>query len=82
MLLLDPKGLKKEHHADFDTILNSEDIEAAMENLAWVLERRSQIQAGLAEKLDTEVEHCLFWFYFPGPRKKRVRTTNCRERFN
>jgi transposase-like protein len=82
VLPLAPKGSKKKLHADLRTIFDSDDIEAARENLAMVLNRWSQIRADVAEKLDSEIEDCLSCFYFPEPHRKRIRTTNCPERFN
>ena len=82
VLPLAPRGLKKKLHADLRTIFDSDDIEIARQQLEMVLDRWSQIRPDVADKLDGEIEDCLTCFHFPEPHKKRIRTTNCPERFN
>jgi len=82
VLPLAPKGQKKRLHSDLRTIFDSPDLETAKDHLAEALDRWALIRPDVAAKLDRDIEDCMACFHFPEPHRKRIRTTNCPERFN
>jgi putative transposase len=82
VLPLARKGEKRKLHADLRTIFDAPDMDGARARLAETVERWSRIRPDVARKLDEETEDCLSCFHFPQAHRKRIRTSNCPERFN
>jgi putative transposase len=82
VLTLATKSQKTELKADLRAIFNADDIEALQYHLEEIIHKWSEKRPAVADKLDEEIADCLSVFCFPGPHRKRMRTTNTLERFN
>jgi transposase-like protein len=82
VLALATKGQKTELKADLRAIFNSDDMNDLLSRLEETVHKWSEKRPAVADKLDEEIVDCLAVFCFPGPHRKRLRTTNALERFN
>jgi putative transposase len=76
------KADKAAIHADLRSVFDAADLDAVgwrMEELMgkWTAKRET-----VADKIEEGIVDCLSCFYFPSAHAKRIRTTNCLERFN
>ncbi len=82
ILPLAPRGKRKDLHAALRLIFDSPDLATAKARVGETMMKWDAIKTEVAEKIDNEIEDCLACLHFPGPHRKRIRTTNCPERFN
>lgn len=82
ILPLAPRGKRKDLHAALRLIFDSSDLATAKARVGETMMKWDAIKMEVAEKIDNEIEDCLACLHFPGPHRKRIRTTNCPERFN
>lgn len=77
-----PKKERKGFFSELKSIFDSPDLERALKRLHEVVQRYQEKYPKVAEKLSEETEDALACFSFPPSHRKRIRTTNCLERFN
>ncbi len=82
VLRLAGKGEKGELHADLRAIFDSQHIETLNYRIDAIIHKWTEKRPAVAEKLDEEIVDTLACFCFPPSHRKRIRTTNCLERFN
>lgn len=69
-------------HSDMRTIFDSPDVETAWRRINEVLSNWHDINPAVAEKIEEGIEETTSVLSFPGPHRKRIRTTNALERLN
>jgi len=82
VLPLASKGQKKQLHADLRAIFDAPDRVTANRRAEEVLVNWMQLKEKIADRLNDEIGDCLACLDFPGPHRKRIRTTNALERLN
>lgn len=82
VLRLAGKGEKVDLKADLRAIFNADDMETLRYLLDETIHKWSEKREAVADKIDEEIVDCLAVFCFPKAHRKRLRTTNCLERFN
>jgi transposase-like protein len=82
LLHLASKGQKADLAADLRSIFDSGDAETLNWRLSETVRKWEVIRPAVAEKIDEEIIGALACFCFPRAHRKRIRTTNCLERFN
>jgi len=69
-------------HSDLRAIFDSPDVETAWRRINEVLSNWHDINPAVAEKIEEGIEETTAVLSFPGPHRKRIRTTNALERLN
>lgn len=82
LLALAGRGEKKKLHSDLRAIFDSPDLETANWRIEDTMRKWMVKRPAVVDKIDEEMEDALACFHFPGPLRKRIRTSNCPERLN
>jgi transposase-like protein len=77
-----PKSLQAEVKADYDTIINADDLEKAKANYAAFLRKWSRKAESVARSLDEGGMNLLTFMRFPQAQWRSLKTTNIIERLN
>ncbi len=67
---------------EIKSIFQSPDIYFALSRVKELVERYKDTYPRFTEKLEEEIEGTLSCYQFPALHRRRIRTTNCLERFN
>lgn len=82
VLPLATRAQRKVVHSDLRTIFDSPDTETAWRRINEVLSNWRDLNPAIAERIEEGIEETTAVLSFPGPHRKRIRTTNALERLN
>ena len=82
ILDMTPKKERRLIYSELKSIFDSPDQKWAKQRLSEVIEAYQAKYPRIAEKLSNDAEDVLTCFNFPASHRRRIRTTNCLERFN
>ena len=82
VLPLATRAQRKIVHSDLRTIFDSPDVETAWRRINEVLSNWHDLNPAVAERIEEGIEETTAVLSFPGPHRKRIRTTNALERLN
>jgi transposase-like protein len=77
-----PHKERKAFAAKLKDVFAAPEFEVAIERLKALVEEYKEKYPAVAQTLEEEAEYTLTCFQFPQEHRKRIRTTNCLERFN
>lgn len=77
-----PHKERKAFAAKLKDVFEAPDLETALKRIQALVDEYQDKYPAIAMKLDEEAEQTLTCFHFPAEHQKRIRTTNCLERFN
>jgi transposase-like protein len=82
VLPLATRAQRKIVHSDLRTIFDSPDVDTAWRRINEVLSNWHDLNPAVAERIEEGIEETTAVLSFPGPHRKRIRTTNALERLN
>lgn len=82
VLPLATRAQRKIIHSDLRTTFDSPDTDTAWRRINDVLSNWHDINPAIAERIEEGIEETTAVLSFPGPHRKRIRTTNALERLN
>jgi transposase-like protein len=82
VLPLATRAQRKIVHSDLRTIFDPPDVDTAWRRINEVLSNWHDLNPAIAERIEEGIEETTAVLSFPGPHRKRIRTTNALERLN